>query len=837
MKIQFIKAIGLLTGLIVSFFQGPALADVEVQQSGSSVTVVSEYYSLDFDLRKGVWNAEWADGRPLLRNVYGLWKLRGEGGEVKVVATAGSAQREFRVYETDAPLGHVKRLEISAKHPSLPITAVTRFSFHADEPFFVVDQSLIKSGGKSGNAKYRVVKTVPLEATARRGGGFFPGPAPDMVRVLENGYNLFFDFFLRVVNANESVNANWNAAYYDRETGRTCVLGFISTDRAFVSVRTHFNPDKKHLSHDGWSALSSISAEAAYDPAPPLAPGEPFKTERLYVGLKNPDTQDGQTGAKNGRLPHPALELFAEVIARNYDIDIFEENIPTGWNVWATRYHHGITHDNILENARRARDLFFPFGMKTFQVDDGWQLAHGDWFANKKFPGGMGKIASEIEKLGFTPGIWTQPFCISTDSTLAAEHPDWIAPKNKKGEMMIPDDWLVLDPSHPEVLDWLDETYRRISREWGFKVLKIDFIYFALLAERYHDPDVTAVEAFRRGVRAIREAMAPDGFLIMVGVPVGNSVGLADGMRLGLDVTPEWQDDEGYAAQGVKPMVRNVARRYYLNHRVWINHPDMFYLGAPEETQRWDGNRLTIEEARTYATLSCIQGGIVKIGDSFVGLEKEHIDLLRPLLPVYPAAARPIDLFERLYPEIWHLPISTPALDYELVTLFNWGRNRRWGDPVEEAAKELSVDLSLLGLEPGREYHVTESWSGEYLGAVRGHAQTVEIPPRRVRVFALRPALPRPQFIYTNRHITQGAVDIESIAWNEEKSTLTGKQRAVAGFEYTLKFHVPQEYEPVSATVDGSAADFSMDNKVLEISFVPSAGSEKAEWVLVFRKR
>jgi len=801
--------------LVCSCCCAPLRAAVEIERSDSAVTVTADAYTIQYNLEKGIWDARWHDGRPLLKNAYGTWALKLPGGGSRVVPTAGTARRKVDISEESGPLGDAKTLTVSFPHPKMDLAVTTKFTFHETDPFFVVDQRL----ENTGREEYRVSKASPVEAGAGRGGGFFPGADPAMVRVLENGFDLFFDFFVRVVDAVAPVKANWNAAYFDRATGRTAVAGFISTDRAFVSVRSHYNTGKS-IEMDGWKALSSLNAEASYDPAPPLRPGETFEAERLYFGL----------GA--GPLPHPALELFADAVARNYGLEPWQGDVPTGWNAWATKYHHDLTRENMLENARRAAKTLLPYGMTTFQIDDGYQQEYGDWFADENFPGGMGDVAARIAELGFTPGIWSQPFCVSTHSRLAAEHPDWIAPKDKRGEMMMPKDWLILDPTHPEVQQWLRDSYRRYSREWGYKFLKIDFIYFVQLAARYHDPDATAVEAYRRGVEAIREGAGDDAFIMAVGVPAANSAGLADGLRLGLDITPEWQDDEGYAAQGVKPMVRNFARRYYLNNRVWINHPDMFYLGSPEEEKRWDGHRLTLEEARTYATLASIEGGIVKIGDSFVGLNDVQIDLLRRLLPVYRGTARPIDLFERLYPEIWHLPVKTGALDYDVITLFNWGRNRRWGEVVEEKEREIRADLGHIGTDPGTSYIVTESWSGDYLGEARGEL-AVTMPPRTVKVFALRPVLDRPQFIYTNRHVTQGATDIESISWNPDIMTLSGTQQVVPGFEYVLKFRVPAGFEPESATFAGSDIAFKWNSPVLEIGF-SSDSSSPQEWQVVF---
>lgn len=66
--------------------------------------------------------------------------------------------------------------------------------------------------------------------------------------------------------------------------------------------------------------------------------------------------------------------------------------------------------------------------VNTFQIDDGYQTAVGDWLSIdlKKFPSGMKHIADSIHSKGFQAGIWLAPFGAQKNSKLAAEHPDWL---------------------------------------------------------------------------------------------------------------------------------------------------------------------------------------------------------------------------------------------------------------------------------------------------------------------------------------------------------------------------------------------------------------------------
>lgn len=756
-----------------------------------------------------------ASGKPVLLKAYCMWTISKPGGKSFAVPTAGSGTRTYKIFNDNS--GEASLL-ISYTNESGYILE-TILNFPADKNYFTLKQSVTSSE----NGALNVENVQALTVSAGRDGGFFPGSDVSSTWVLENGYKKFYDFFVRLVKADDVVYSNWDAAYYDVNSQETFLAGFVTAEHGFVSIRSFMNKEKAPV-ENGVTGLPSFRADVEYDPAASLKPGEKFEAETLMIGISS------------SGLPHYLLESFAEQAAIHSGGPAFVERlknleVPTGWNSWATTYHHAITEENMTANAELAATLFLPFGMTTFQVDDGYQKTHGDWFANEKFPGGMKAMGEKIAALGFTPGLWSMPFCVSTDSDIAREHPDWIAPKNQMGETLMPKDWLILDPTHPEVQNWLGETYNRISNEWGFKVNKIDFIYFVQLAKKYYDPDATAVDAYRTGIRIVREAIGDDGFLIAVGVPVANSVGIADALRLGLDVTPDWQDETTMMAQGVKPMVRNLAHRYYLNGRAWYNHPDMFYLGAPEEMERW-GNVLSLEKARAYATLASINGGIVKIGDSFLGLDDVRINLYRRLIPVYASTARPMDLFEKYYPEVWTLPVDSPFGDYSTLTLFNWGKNEIYGEKRAEATQDYSMPLSFPGVTPDKKYVVAETWSNEFAGVFQGEFKT-SLDPGTVKVFTFNELSNRPQIISSSRHITMTKRDFNNIVWDEAANTLSAEQQAIQGFDYEILIYVPDGYEPISGS--GGSYTVEWNKPVATVSFNPDA-SGPLPWSVSFAK-
>lgn len=209
---------------------------------------------------------------------------------------------------------------------------------------------------------------------------------------------------------------------------------------------------------------------------------------------------------------------------------------PRVWCSWYSMY--GWINQQVF---LKALDDFADMPFDVFQLDDGWQLAHGDWEANSKFPSGMKAIAEKISATGRTPGIWLAPFMVMPNSQLAKDRPDWLL-RDEKGKLIHAGiTWsgnpLGLDVTHPEVLEWLDQLIRKV-RSWGYEYLKLDFLYIGgLIGKRYKD--MPREEAYRNALKVIREA-AGDAYILSCGAPVIPSLGLCDGIRVGPDVSPFW---------------------------------------------------------------------------------------------------------------------------------------------------------------------------------------------------------------------------------------------------------------------------------------------------------
>jgi alpha-galactosidase len=77
---------------------------------------------------------------------------------------------------------------------------------------------------------------------------------------------------------------------------------------------------------------------------------------------------------------------------------------PRVWCSWYSLY--GAIDEPILH---RTFDDLGDLPFDVLQVDDGWEVAIGDWQPNEKFPSGMEALADKIRTSGRTPGLWLAP--------------------------------------------------------------------------------------------------------------------------------------------------------------------------------------------------------------------------------------------------------------------------------------------------------------------------------------------------------------------------------------------------------------------------------------------
>lgn len=695
-------------------------------------------------------------------------------------------------------------------------------------------------------ASLRVLRLTPLISEGSDA-GLFVGANPSRLRILDDGANIagevdaklhypdeprnaLLDVLLPIASRG-NVLANWNHAIVDLDTQRAWIAGALTVERAFPTLGTRL--PSLAPTNGTIAGLELIADNALLFRGKAIDADATVESEWLYVAPAVSNVFDG-------------LEAYADAIAAWQGITPWTRRgsgrrVPNGWNSWTGSGGTGglgtaINETNMSENLDvMARELK-PFGVDYFQLDDGYQLGHGDWQANpSRFPSGMPAWSRRVREKGLVPGLWISAFNVDETSTLYAEHPEWMARQrdNALGPLLAPDAGTrVLDLSKPEPVAWVSDTLKRYVDDWGMGWIKLDFAYQALpYAPR--ESTLTSLEAYKRAIRAIRSAIGDDVFYLGIAM-MGLNWGVVDGMRLTLDNAPRWEEPDPFAllsaTNSFKSTVRTGARRYYFHNRVWLTHNDLLFFRTDTSQPE---PRITVDEARTFASFIGLTGSIVKFGEDLRTLTPEQIQTWRKLLPIYPATARPLDLFRRMYPEQWLLDVDGTlvggAAKWKVLGLLNWGKNYDYeadGAPrtIEDGPRSYDVDLTAMGFAADRPVLAQEFWSGAFLGEWTNTAHHT-IPAHGQAIIALREATGHPQFLGTNRQFTQGATDLLEERWDSGRRTLDltfavdqGGSEAVP-FEYRWQVYVPSSFRLESADV--GQGTLSQSSSVLTIALTP----------------
>lgn len=543
------------------------------------------------------------------------------------------------------------------------------------------------------------------------------------------------------------------------------LVGFVTADKQLAEVR--IRPD------DG-----ELTARCYCDDLI-IQPGGSLASESLVV--------------RTGPDPLALLEGWAEEMGAEMKARVPSES-PTGWCSWYTFYGENSAKD-VIANVHAIDRLDLP--LHVVLIDDGYQTAIGDWFSLKQklFPEGIELLSREIRAAGHEVGIWTAPFGAAEDSALLKDHPDWFL-RDEAGTPVIGwEHWgkpcYALDCTHPEVLEWLRETFGRLKRDWDVSFFKIDFLFAAARTGKRHDATTTRAQALRRGLQAIRKGVGSRAFLLGCGAPLGPCVGIVDGMRIGPDVDPNWYPVWRHDLSGVSTQngLRNVVTRAPLHGRLWANDPDCLLV-----RRRGDDLDLVLNEVRTLVSLVALSGGLTLDSDDLAKIDEGRLKYLRQALPPTGISARPLDLFEHELPRLFVLPVERDWGRWWVAAAINW----------DDSTTETTLHTRDLGLPSGR-YHVFHYWRRRYLGVTDDAVTVTRHQPHETALLLFKPTSDRPDLLTTTFHVCQGLAEVASYQFEIINAKATVElMLEKAGRQFArVYFTVPSGWQVAEARVGG----------------------------------
>ena len=298
-----------------------------------------------------------------------------------------------------------------------------------------------------------------------------------------------------------------------------------------------------------------------------------------------------------------------------------------GYTSWYNRYEN-ISQTSILEDLHGCAGRLKPGDV--FQIDDGWEPTVGDWLEAHviRFPGGMKQAADDIHAAGFRAGLWLAPFVVTKKSEIWQRHPDWLLQADGK-PWYCGCNWggfYSLDIDNPEVQAYLRRVFDRVLNEWGYDLVKLDFLY---AAAPFGNENESRAGRMIRAMEFLRE-LCGEKKILGCGVPLMPAFGLVDYCRIGCDVSLDWNDSwlmqHAHRERiSTRQSILNTIYRRELNGRAFLNDPDVFFL-------REENLKLTEEEKTKLATVNALFGGVLFHSDNMALYGKPQQDFYSYLL-------------------------------------------------------------------------------------------------------------------------------------------------------------------------------------------------------------
>ena len=479
---------------------------------------------------------------------------------------------------------------------------------------------------------------------------------------------------------------------------------------------------------------------------------------------------------------------------------------PTGWMSWNVYFDQAGAAENLAEARIGAKELK-PFGMEYWSIES-WQgdsdklpVSKFDNLSLKahktQFPEGMAKLADDIREIGFKPGIWTAPFGTGSQEFYEA-HKDWFLHGEDGQPLHTWNGVYTIDPSNDEVIAYLRDIHRKMAQEWGYEFFKIDGMsgrgpgYCAHFFER---PEVRArfknpncPNPFERCVNAFREGIGPMRvFLACQGHYTGPEAGLADASRIGGDIVAPNTNSNW---NNIMSQARATLNQLFVHNIVFYMDPDTLLVGDYHP----------LEEARVTATVVALPGQMMFAGDKLAELAPERMRMLQQALPVcdvHPMNMYPV--FEMA--PVWDLKVKRPFGEWDVVALFNWS----------DEEKEVGFKFEELGLDASKFYAIYEFWTDEFQD-IYEEEFSMTVPPHAVRLLAVHEEQARPQFLSSDRHLTQGAVDLEDLSWDAKKKELSGSVKLVGGHSTQLAFLLSDNFALQKVSVKDAEMALKVDH-------------------------
>lgn len=490
-----------------------------------------------------------------------------------------------------------------------------------------------------------------------------------------------------------------------------------------------------------------------------------------------------------------------------------------GWCSWFA-YFQNITEKDIRHTADVLADVLEPFGLTYLQIDDGYQQNQAGlpetWLnPNEKFPSGLKSLSDYITQKGLKPGIWTYTSFHQKDFALANKKYFVL---NEQGEPAY-GNWVgyVMDGSNPVTLDDIIQPLYRGLRAQGWQYFKVDalrhlrFEGYNSYSQYFEKQNIDRVEVYRNLVKSIRGEIGEEKFMLGCWGIRPELMGIIDGCRIG-------GDGFGYAG---------LAQFNSFNNVIWQNDPDHIEL-SPQEA--WRSSMVT-----------SLTGSLFMLTDK---PEVYRTELVEPAMRAMPVLfTQPGQIFDVDPTRSDALDLVDSETSGDGIRSFDADRTPRcflylleinkpfesWMVLGRTGGETIPQRFEELGLQAEKEYFVFEFWSKKLLGSFSEEFYPGNIDPKfNCQLFCIRERKPHPQIIATNRHITCGGFDLETVKW--KNYLLSGESKLVGNDIYSIYVTEPEGFKFQKVTCNGAEVVGTKKQGFIRIIQLKSDKNTKVQW-------
>ncbi len=560
-----------------------------------------------------------------------------------------------------------------------------------------------------------------------------------------------------------------------------------------------------------------------------------------------PSQAGGSQAAFRFEARGPALELvfrprfyqkhMEQTHFEPWTFQVWKDSIAGYCSWWP--YREQITQQVVDELTAVFAEKRLPeFGYEYLQLDAGYTACNGgqpaggpasflEWDKNK-FPEGAAGAMKAIRAAGMKPGIWChrvfRSYVRKDLPEIGKQHPDWFVTKEDGSIYQGGFGVWTLNTSNREALDTMVRPLFRELKKLGWDYVKIDGAGDMLYSDKqkpaaahFSKIGMTPEQSLRAWDTVAREELGRDIFILTCwGVGPGRvSTGLVDGVRLGSDGF-QWNTMLGESI---------------MNGVAWRGDPDHCDILPEREGERPAMPAFGVGEAITDTIVRpavvSMAGSMLLVSDKAeVYRDDAHLEGMKRSAPVLFTV--PGQLYNGGGDGTWWLQeIHRPFDHWSVLARFDW---------KGEGAPEQEVAFADLGLDPEREHTVFEFWTQSFLGTKKGSfTAPAQQPGNQLQIFAIREVRDHPWIVSTTRHISQGGVSLDKLAWDAASGALAGASKVVEGDPYVLTLRIPAGYRLKTVEAAGNEPKFTTKGEIATVTIVPAA-TGTINWKLAFAK-